>query len=137
MMSESRFTSNIILIIVEGVVALVAAGAVAYAGLLNAEIDRLSDVITKTESRLNAELSRVRANVDVIAKDQKLTIEKLHAEYCGIQKSLADINVAVTALNSRLISRDDVEKIARREATMYHQACEAEKRHNSHSDTNK
>lgn len=127
-MSEARVTSNLVLLIVEGVIALVAAGAIAYSGMLNSEIDRLNKVIAETELRLSSELGRIRQDVDAIARDQKLTIEKLHAEYCGIQKSLADINVAVTALNSRLLSRDDVEKIARREAVMYHQSCERPKK---------
>lgn len=130
-MTESKFTSNIVLIIVEAIVALVAAGAVTYASMLNGEIDRLEGVITKTEARVNADIIRLSETVDRVAADQKLTIEKLHAEYCGIQKSLADINVAVTALNSRLISRDDVEKIAHREAVLYHQACEAQRRQES------
>lgn len=129
-MSEHRLTGNIVLIIIEGVVALVAAGALAYAGLLNSELDRMNAIVVKTESRLLADISRVRADLDSLTRDQKLTIEKLHAEYCGIQKSLADINVAVTALSSRLISRDDVEKIARREATIYHQSCESARRDN-------
>lgn len=127
-MSESKFTGNIIVVLIEGLIALLSAGAMAYAAVLNSEIDRLNDQLAKTETRLTEEISRVQANVNTVATDQKLTIEKLHAEYCGIQRSLADINVAVTALNSKLISRDDVEKIARREATIYHQSCEASKR---------
>lgn len=127
-MSESKLTGTIIIVLVEGLLALISAGIVIYATVLTAELDRLDGLITKTESRLSEDISRVRNNVTSLASDQKLTIEKLHAEYCGIQRSLADINVAVTALNSKLISRDDVEKIARREATIYHQACEAAKR---------
>lgn len=127
-MSESKFTGNIVVVLVEGLIALLSACAMAYAAVLNSEIDRLNDQLTKTEARLTEEIARVRSNVNTVAADQKLTIEKLHAEYCGIQRSLADINVAVTALNSKLISRESVEKIARREATLYHQACEASKR---------
>ena len=127
-MSESKLTGTIIIVLVEGLLTLATAGIMLHARVLTAELDRLDGLITKTESRLSEDISRVRNNVTSLASDQKLTIEKLHAEYCGIQRSLADINVAVTALNSKLISRDDVEKIARREATIYHQACEAAKR---------
>lgn len=126
-MEESKFTSKNALVVVEVAVAILTATLAVYAGFVNSALSRINDSVYKTESRMASEVKRLQTEIDTINQDQKLTIEKLHAEYCGIQKSLADINVAVTALNSRLISRDDVEKIARREATMYHQACEAAK----------
>jgi hypothetical protein len=126
-MEESKFTSKNALVVVEVTVAILTATLAVYAGFVNSALSRINDSVYKTESRMVAEVKRLQTEIDTITRDQKLTIEKLHVEYCGIQKSLADINVAVTALNSRLISRDDVEKIARREATIYHQACEASK----------
>lgn len=127
-MSEFKFPGSVVSTLIEALVAIATTATVIYATVLNSEIDRLNDLLTKTERRLTEEISRVRNNVNAVATDQKLTIEKLHVEYCGIQRSLADINVSVTKLNSKLISRDDVEKIARREATLYHQACEASRR---------
>jgi hypothetical protein len=121
-MSESKFTSNLVLVIVEAVIALLASVAIAYTSMLNREIDTVRDGLSKLELHTRDDIGRLRSQTEAIEKDQKLTIEKLHLEYCGIQRSLADINVAVTALNSRLLSRDDVEKIARREATLYHQS---------------
>lgn len=126
-MEESKFTSKHALVVVEVAVAILTAALAVYAGFVNSALSRINDSVYKTESRMATEVKRLQTEIDTITRDQKLTIEKLHVEYCGIQKSLADINVAVTALNSRLISRDDVEKIARREATIYHQACEASK----------
>jgi cell division protein FtsL len=126
-MEESKFTSKNALVVVEVTVAILTAALAVYAGFVNSALSRINDSVYKTESRMATEVKRLQTEIDTITRDQKLTIEKLHVEYCGIQKSLADINVAVTALNSRLISRDDVEKIARREATIYHQACEASK----------
>jgi outer membrane murein-binding lipoprotein Lpp len=129
-MSEFKLANNIIIIVVQSIVSLLSVCALAYAGLLNAEIARINSAVTKTEARLTTDIARLRQDVEAVARDQKMTIERLHVEYCGIQKSLADINVSVTALNSRLISRDDVEKISRREATLYHQSAEASKREN-------
>lgn len=130
-MSDTGLTRNLLVTIIEGVLALLAAGAVAYAGMLNSDVERLGDNIYKTEERLKSDIVRLREQVDMISKEQKITIEKLHLEYCGIQRSLADINVAVTALNSRLLSRADVEKIAKREAQIYHQSCENDRRNTS------
>ena len=126
-MEESKFTGKVALVIVEIAMTILTTIVLAYAGFVNSSMARLNDSIYKAESRMSSEVKRIQSEIDTITKDQKLTIEKLHLEYCGIQKSLADINVAVTALNSRLISRDDVEKIARREATLYHQSCESSK----------
>lgn len=124
-MSEIKLNNPFVVAIIAAVVSILGAG---YTTLLTTELNRLNTSLTKTETRINTEISRIRQDVEAVAKEQKLTIERLHVEYCGIQKSLADINVSVTALNSRLISRDDVEKISRREATLYHQAAEASKR---------